>query len=148
MFIVNVEGAIFKEDLWLIIKRSLLEEHAAGLLTFVEGKVDEEGFSSDILETSLKREIAEEVGVSIKNPCYINSSSFIADDGSQVINIVFLCEYESGEAYPKCRDEVESVIWISYEEIRNHPQSPLWLLNNLKQAEQAKRKCIQTRVKQ
>lgn len=33
MFIVNVEGALRKENKWLIIERSKNEEHAAGLLS-------------------------------------------------------------------------------------------------------------------
>jgi ADP-ribose pyrophosphatase YjhB (NUDIX family) len=52
MFIVNVEGAIKKNDKWLIIERSVKEEHAGGMLSLVGGKVDIEGNSSDILEKS------------------------------------------------------------------------------------------------
>jgi 8-oxo-dGTP diphosphatase len=43
MFMVNVEGAIRKDDRWLIIERSKKEEHAGGLLSLVGGKVDYEG---------------------------------------------------------------------------------------------------------
>ncbi|KAB2334529.1 hypothetical protein F7731_15090 [Cytobacillus depressus] len=61
MFIVNVEGAIWKNDKWLIIERHMQEEHAGGLLSLVGGKVDKEGNSADILERTMKREIFEEV---------------------------------------------------------------------------------------
>jgi hypothetical protein len=43
MVIVNVEGAIFKNDTWLIIERSKKEEHAGGMLSLVGGKTEVEG---------------------------------------------------------------------------------------------------------
>lgn len=64
-FIVNVEGAIFKGNKWLIIERSQKEEHAGGMLSLVGGKVEYEGNSSDI-ERTLMREIFEEVGATVK----------------------------------------------------------------------------------
>lgn len=65
MFIVNVEGAIFYNEKWLLIKRSVKEEHAGGTLSLVGGKVDLEGVSLDILERTISREIFEEVGIKI-----------------------------------------------------------------------------------
>ncbi len=43
MFIVNVEGAINKDGKWLMIRRSMKEEHAGGELSLVGGKVEREG---------------------------------------------------------------------------------------------------------
>lgn len=42
LYIVNVEAAVYKNDKWLIIKRSEKEEHASGLLSMVGGKVESE----------------------------------------------------------------------------------------------------------
>jgi 8-oxo-dGTP diphosphatase len=64
MFYVNVEGAVFKDDKWLIIGRSMKEEHAGGLLSLVGGTVENEGNTKDILERTIKRELFEEVGIS------------------------------------------------------------------------------------
>lgn len=50
MFIVNVEGAVFDNDKWLVVKRSTKEEHAGGTLSLVGGKVDMEGNAFNILE--------------------------------------------------------------------------------------------------
>ncbi|MBU8732895.1 MULTISPECIES: NUDIX hydrolase [Cytobacillus] len=136
MFIVNVEGAIRKNDKWLIIERSKKEEHAGGLLSLVGGKVDIEGSSSNILERTVKREILEEVGVKVKDSLtYVNSTSFVTDTGQNVVDVVFLCEYESGEALPIIPDEVEKVFWLTSEEILNHPKSPIYLKENIKKAE-------------
>lgn len=77
MFIVNVEGAVRKNDKWLIIERSKKEEHAGGLLSLVGGKVEQEGNSLDILERTVKREILEEVGLKVKDSLtYVHSTSY------------------------------------------------------------------------
>ncbi|WP_025784446.1 NUDIX hydrolase [Sporosarcina sp. D27] len=136
MFIVNVEGAIRKNDKWLIIERSKKEEHAGGQLSLVGGKVELEGNSSDILERTVKREIFEEVGVNVKDRLhYVHSTSFVTDKGEHVVDIVFLCEYESGEAFCKSPDEVEQVFWLTTEEILNHAHSQIYLKQSIQRAE-------------
>ncbi|MFJ7667585.1 NUDIX hydrolase [Lysinibacillus sp. NPDC097195] len=136
MFIVNVEGAVRKNDKWLIIERSKKEEHAGGLLSLIGGKVEQEGDSWDILERTVKREIFEEVGVQVKDRLnYVQSTSFVTDKGQQVVDIVFLCEYESGEAFSKSTDEVEKVLWLTTREVLSHPNSPIYLKKSITQAE-------------
>lgn len=136
MFIVNVEGAVYREDKWLVIKRSLQEEHAGGLLSLVGGKVEKEGNSADLLERTLKRELYEEVGVEVKADIkYVQNTSFVAENGVEVIDIVYLCELASGEAYAKSPDEVEEVYWMTTEEIVNHIDAPIWLKESIQKAE-------------
>lgn len=136
MFIVNVEGAIFKGDKWLLIERSKKETHAGGMISLVGGKVDLEGDSIDILERTVKREIFEEVGIEIKDTVhYVQSTSFVTDKGVNVVDIVFLCEYATGEAYPNSPDEVEQVLWLTYQELMNHPHAPIWPKESIKKAE-------------
>lgn len=136
MFIVNVEGAVWKNDRWLIIERSKKEEHAGGLLALVGGKAEMEGDTSDILERTVKREISEEVGVKVKDRLdYVHSTSFITDADVNVVNVVFLCEYDDGEAFPKSPDEVEKVLWLTSEEIFSHPKAPIYLKESIKKAD-------------
>ena len=135
MFIVNVEGAIYKSEKWLLIRRSEKEEHAGGSLSLVGGKVEKEGSSSDILEKTLKREITEEVGIEVSNLRYVNSSSFVTDSGINVVDIVFLCNHESGEAFAKSPDEVDEVIWMTTQQILNNSNLPSYLKENIKLAE-------------
>jgi 8-oxo-dGTP diphosphatase len=140
MFIVNVEGAIFKGDKWLLIERSKKESHAGGMITLVGGKVDLEGDSVDILERTIKREIIEEVGIEINDKVhYVQSTSFVTDKGINVVDIVFLCEYSTGNAYPKSHDEVEQVYWMTYQEIMDHPHAPIWPKESIKKAEIVRR---------
>ncbi|MGB2992603.1 MAG: NUDIX domain-containing protein [Paenisporosarcina sp.] len=135
MFIVNVEGAIYKGEKWLLIRRSEKEEHAGGTLSLVGGKIDYEGFSSDILERTLIREINEEVGIEVSNLRYVNSSSFVTELGVHVVDIVFLCDYQSGEAYAKSIDEVDEVHWMSTQQILVNAELPSYLKVNIKLAD-------------
>jgi len=134
MFIVNVEGAIYKDEKWLLIRRSEKEEHAGGTLSLVGGKVDYEGNSSDILERTLHREIAEEVGIEVSNLRYVNSSSFVTESGINVVDIVFLCDHKAGEAFAKSPDEVDAVVWMTTEQILSHPDLPGYLKESIKMA--------------
>ncbi|PZE20634.1 NUDIX domain-containing protein [Paenibacillus xerothermodurans] len=140
MFIVNVEGAICRDDKWLVITRSTKEEHAGGTLSLVGGKVDVEGDTLEILERTVKRELYEEVGIEIKdNVTFVYSSSFVTENGYSVINMVFLCEYDRGTAHNKSPDEVEAVHWMTYDEIMNHPKAPPWTKENIRRAALARR---------
>ena len=143
MFAVNVEGAVYKGDKWLIIERSKKEENAGGLLSFVGGTVENEGNAVDVLERTLKREILEEVGVTIKDTIhFVTSTSFIANSGATVLDIVFLCEHLDGEPYAKSPDEVESVHWLTKDEIIRHKKTPVWLRENMEIADRVKQNLI------
>ncbi len=136
MFILNVEGAIQREGKWLIIERSTKEEHAGGQLSLVGGTVENEGFSKDLLERTLKREMLEEVGIGINDKMnYLRSSSFVLPEGREVLDVVFHCVIESGEPFAKSPDEVEAVYWLSAEEIYAHPNAPIWLKESIEEAE-------------
>ncbi|MDQ0341294.1 NADH pyrophosphatase NudC (nudix superfamily) [Lederbergia wuyishanensis] len=141
MFIVNIEATIFNNGKWLIIERSKKEEHAGGMLSLIGGKVDQEGNTLDILERTVKREIFEEVGVTVKDQLhYVHSTSFVTDKGKHVVDIVFLAEYESGEAFPKSPDEVDEVMWLTYDEIMGNLNSPHFLKESITRAEKLKKK--------
>ncbi|MEK3712784.1 NUDIX domain-containing protein [Paenibacillus sp. FSL R7-0333] len=140
MFIVNVEAAICKEDKWLVITRSTKEEHAGGTLALVGGKVDIEGNSLEILERTVKRECDEEVGIVIKDAVtFVYSSSFVTEDGRNVINMVFLCEYDSGTATTRSPDEVEAVYWMTHDEVMDHPLAPPWTKESIRRVALARK---------
>lgn len=138
-YIVNVEAAIYDNDKWLIIKRSEMEEHAPGLLSMVGGKVETNINEDNILEKTLIREIAEEVGIEVFEPLqYVESKSFTTDKGQAVVDVIFLCRYKSGR--PRCvsEDEVSEVHWMTCEEILEEGNSPVWLRESIRKAEKAR----------
>ena len=62
-YIVNVEGVIYNQEdkKYLMVVRGAGEEYLPGVLTFPGGKVEGAEFEQDILETTIRREILEEV---------------------------------------------------------------------------------------
>ena len=134
-YIVNVEAAIWQEGRYLMIIRSAQDSHAPGMLSMPGGKVEGAGSADNILEQTLRREIEEEVGVQIAPGIqYVKSSAFIADDGDPVVDIVFLCRYQSGTptADP---EEVADVQWMTVQGIMDHPRAPSWTRQSIVLAE-------------
>ncbi|MFF2755272.1 NUDIX hydrolase [Psychrobacillus sp. NPDC058041] len=139
MFFINVEGAVFRDDKWLLIRRSTKEAHAGGELALVGGTVDHEGDSRDILERTLRRELFEEVGVEVKELIqYVRNTSFVLANGKEVVDIVFLCEWDKGEPYPKSPDEVESIHWMTADEIVKNEEIQYYLRDSIVAAEALK----------
>lgn len=133
-YIVNVEGAIFKDGQYLMIVRGE-EEYAPGGLNFPGGKVEGVDSLDGILEETLRREIAEEVGLQVhEEMLYLKSSSFVAD-GDPVVDVVFLCRHKSGTAVAADPGEVAAVRWMTAEEASAHPETPPWTRNALELAE-------------
>ncbi|MBZ0319584.1 MAG: NUDIX domain-containing protein [Anaerolineae bacterium] len=138
-YIVNVEAAILREGRYLIITRGAGETHAAGSLSLVGGKVEGVGFSSTPLENTVRREVLEEVGLEIDGEIiYISNTSFVADDGDPVIDIVFLCHSQSGEARAIDPTEVGAIDWLTASEILTHPDAPVWLRASIEAAEKVR----------
>ncbi|NLK44808.1 MAG: NUDIX domain-containing protein [Tissierellia bacterium] len=136
LFLVNVEGAIYKDDKWLIIKRSEKEEHGPGLMSLVGGKAEINEAEDDILENTLRREIMEEVGIDVSEPMhYLESKTFLLADGQVVVDVVFVCKYKAGEARPVDTDEVGEVYWMTCEEVLESEIAPLWLKASIMKAE-------------
>lgn len=140
-FIVNVEAAIYQGDKWLMIMRSKKEDHAGGTLSMVGGKIDYADALTDTLEFGVKREILEEVNVEISDHFeYVESKMFVSVKGNHVIDIVFIAEYKSGTPEVMIADEVDSVSWMTFDEIKAHPNTPSWILASMEKAESVRLK--------
>jgi len=123
-YTVNVEGAIVKDGRYLMVVRGE-EEYAPGGLNFPGGKVEGTDNLDDILEETLRREIAEEVGLEVQDEMvYVRSSAFLAE-GDPVVDVVFLCHYKVGTA----------VRWMTASEAIAHPETPPWTRLSLELAE-------------
>lgn len=135
-YVLNVEAVIKKDNNFLIIERSDIEEHAAGTLSFPGGKVEADFEEEEVLEKALKREILEEVGIQVEEQMqYVESKLFTSDDNRECIDIVFVCKYKTG--IPRVgSDEVASVKWMTYEEIVSHEKTPSWIKQSLEKVKQ------------
>ena len=135
-YIVNVEAAIVKDGHYLMIIRGEQETHAPGALSLPGGKVEDAGNADNILERTLRREIAEEVGIeAYADMEYIQSTAFIADDGEPVVNVVFLCQYKAGTPTLGDSGEVAAIQWMTAEEVLEDPKTPEWTRQTIERAE-------------
>jgi 8-oxo-dGTP diphosphatase len=140
-FVVNVEAAVYRDDRYLMVIRSEAEAHAPGTLSLIGGTPDRAGDIDHILEETLRREIREEVGVEVATHIeYVHSTAFMAGD-VPVVDVVFLCRYQSGEPRVGDADEVAEVVWLTADEILSHPKAPPWTRRSIERAE-AKRLAV------
>lgn len=131
---VNVEGAIFRGDKWLMIVRGKTESHAAGTLSMVGGKLESDIDLDDALELTLFREIEEEVGIEVgQHMDYVESKVFTSETGQKVLDVVFLCEFVEG--IPQAlTSEVSEVLWLTTEEVLKHPKAEPWTRQSIRLA--------------
>jgi 8-oxo-dGTP diphosphatase len=139
-YIVNVEAAIYHHDKYLMIVRGQEESESPGVLSLPGGKVDIVGTLDSILEDTLAREVREEVGVEIEPGLrYVESKTFLLTTGYPVVDIVFLCRYKSGEPEIRDRHEVNSIHWMTAQEILDLPDAPDWTRRSILRAEEMRR---------
>ncbi|WIV11767.1 NUDIX hydrolase [Proteiniborus sp. MB09-C3] len=133
--VINVVGAIYRDNKWLMIKRSEKEEYAPGTIAMVGGKVENEGEEYNILENTLRREVMEEVGIELgEDMIYVESIGFISKKWGPVVDVVFLCKHEKGEPYPASPNEVAEVYWMTIEEILENEDIPHWVKDCIKKS--------------
>ena len=86
MIVVDVEGAVFNDGRYLMVVRGKDSSHATGALSFPGGKLEEDDGPEDALESALRREIAEEAGVTVHDRMtFVGSDLFDMDDGRKVL---------------------------------------------------------------
>ena len=139
MIVIDVEGAVERDGQYLMMMRGLNESHAPGALSYPGGKVEPTDDPKNTLESALRREILEEIAVEVHpHMTYVESSLFDMDDGRKAMAVVFLCRYESGTAKPGGDGEVESVQWMTPEQIGRVGAS--WLRESIQVVEKVRRR--------
>lgn len=140
-YLVNVEGVVFRGGRYLMTVRSEEEEQAPGALCFPGGKVDPGATGDGVLEATLRRELREEVGVVVAEPpIYLESNAFVADNGTPVVDAVFLCRLGDGaEPIVIATDEVLEIRWLTAEEVLSDPLAQSWTRRIIALAERRRR---------
>lgn len=123
-YVINVDGVVVRDDEYLFIERGADEEHAPGTLGFPGGTVEAPADEDEVLTTELRRELREEVDLTVGELEFVHSNTFELDTGSLCLNVLMLCEYTGGEARPKAEEEVEDVHWLSYEDLQAYEPVP------------------------
>lgn len=98
--IVLVKGWVEKDGKFLMAQRGHTEHHEPGSWSLPGGKVENDT-ERDILQSTLKKEIKEEVGLDITNDIeLVYNNSFKRIDETHVVNLTFLCHSLNGDAQP------------------------------------------------
>jgi 8-oxo-dGTP pyrophosphatase MutT (NUDIX family) len=125
---IAVTGIIVKDGKYLIAKRASYEKAFPNKWTVPGGKLDPEDYLArpkdtsvhwyNVIEDVLKREIKEEVGLSITNIGYITSMVYIRDDDIPCLIISLFCEPLDNEI-KLCRALTEYK-WVTLDEAKNY----------------------------
>ena len=62
------------------------------------------------------------------------------NDGTPVVDVLFLGEYEEGEPEITDPDEVAEIRWMTMDEILAHDKTPPWLKNSIEAVRQRVRR--------
>jgi len=126
--IVAITAIIFKEGKVLIAKRSPEEIAYPGKWTVPGGKLDVNDYRRlpkdnldgwhDVIENTLKREVAEEVAIKVKNIRYLTNSTFIRPDKRPVLVLPHTCQWASGKV--KLNKDLTDFAWVKRQDIRKY----------------------------
>ena len=126
-FIVATQCAVVRGDRFLVIVRADGIKDAPGALVFPGGKGEIEDGPDDVLETAVRREVLEETGITVSSDLeYVRSLFYALDDGSPVVDTLFLGRFLEGEPHITDTNEVAEVEWMTAEEILAHYRTPDW----------------------
>ena len=134
---IAVTGIIWRKDndgkyRYLITKRSPEKKAWPGRWTVPGGGLDVNDYMHgeatyqnsespqwyNAVETTLRREIKEEVGVEVEDINYLLDVAFIRPDGVPAIVLSFYCKYASGEV--KLDEDAVEFAWITAEEVSSY----------------------------
>ncbi len=138
MYLKVIECAIEHKGRFLVIEHPS-GGHAEGLLSFPGGKVDpeDESHPSDILQAAVKREIFEEVGLTLTDPIeYVFSTFFTGKNNTPIINSTFYCRLNNTlPTVTISPTEIARYAWMTSAEIMQAPNVSEWLLNYIQRIE-------------
>ena len=125
---VVATGIIVKDGKFLITKRAPTEKAFPNQWTVPGGKLDLDDYAKrpkdtsahwyNIFEDLLKREVMEEVGLTMKNIRYLTSLSYIRSDNIPTIIVSLFADYHEGEV--KLCPALTEYAWVTLKEAKNY----------------------------
>jgi len=126
---VVATAIILKDDKYLIAKRGPHEKAFPNEWTVPGGKLELNDYIKlpkstknqwyNISQILLEREVAEEVGLKIKNIRYLCDLVFIRPDKIPVYTISFVADYKSGKI--KLCPDLTDYAWVTSREAKKYP---------------------------
>lgn len=126
---VVITAIIYKDDEYLITKRSDDEDRFPGMWTVPGGKLETDDYTSlekdtdihwyNVLEQVLEREVKEEAGIDIDKVEYVTSLSMVHDDGAPSLIVSCMAEYDGGEI-DLDEEEMNEHAWVTADEAEDY----------------------------
>ncbi len=117
LFFVAAHALIEKDGLYLVTRRSAINDYMPGLWDVPGGTVE----AGEVMEDALKREVLEESGlqIEVKHPLFIYTNLGSLPE-KQYFQSVYLCSFVGGDVVlsPEEHDEFQ---WLTLEEIGRLP---------------------------
>ena len=123
IIIVAVKGIITFDKKILVIQRSMEDEVGANTWEFAGGKLD----FGENLETALKREIKEEVGLCVAVGRLLYATTFKTHEHRQLVVLSYLC-YAHDDTIV-LSSEHQKYAWVNKEQLMGLLHEPI--INNL-----------------
>lgn len=126
-------GIIIKDGKFLIAKRADYEKAFPGLWTVPGGKLEQKDYKDrkqdtdagqwyNVVESLLRREVKEEVGLEIDKIKYLTSLTFIRPDGIPSFVLSMFADYKDGEVI--LGEGLTDYKWVTLEEAKNYKLIP------------------------
>lgn len=127
---VVVTGIVIKDGKALIAKRSEREKAFPGKWTVPGGKLVKSEYDHlpstsethpqwyNLVETTLRKEIREEVGLEVGKPEYLCDLVFVRPDGYPVVTLSYFAPYVRGDV--KLCDDLTDFAWVNAEEAKTY----------------------------
>jgi len=130
-FIATSECAIEHNGRFLLIERPA-GKFGEGLLAFPGGKfeIEDAQEGKDALKENIKREVLEEVGLTLLDPITYVTSSYFVDTkiDKHVIDVIFHCRLDKTNVEViVAPDEVPKYHWLTQEELLATDNCPEWI---------------------
>lgn len=113
----SIKGLLFHENKLLILRKATSE----GLWDFPGGRIE----FAEAPEETLKREVVEETSLKIDLLYPISTWSYLKDETTFLIGIIFLCQANSFDV--KLSSEHSQYVWIDFEDIEKYNIAPSYL---------------------
>ncbi len=126
---ITSTAIIYKEDKYLLLKRSLKKKAFPGQWTVPGGGLEVDDYANTpkttkdhwyfAIEKSLRREIKEECNLEVGKMKYLIDIAFIRPDGVPTIILSFYTPFKSGEVRLEEEENTEYA-WVNYEEAKEY----------------------------
>lgn len=126
---IVITAIIIRNGKYLVTRRAKTKKRFPGMWTVPGGHLETSDylkFAKDtkfywynVLEKVLKREVKEEVGLSIKNVEYVTSLATVHGDGNPSLVISCMADYVAGKVKLQ-EDETDDFAWVNLREAKKY----------------------------